>query len=529
MSSRTSTAAADAGIATQLVLDRRAQVVHLVLSLVALLALAVFARYWFTQGDLSRTPAVFLLMTVPMFAGLSMYAARWALLPLMRRPVHRPAPSRWRVAVVTTFVPSAEPIEMLAQSVAAMVAMDGDHDTWVLDEGDDPEVRALCHRLGARHFSRKQMVRYQADSGAFERRTKHGNYNAWLDAVGYGPYDVLVNFDPDHVPTRSFLSRVLGYFDDDRVAYVQAAQVYYNQDASFVARGAAEESYAYYSSVQMTSYALGYPIVTGCHTAQRMTALQEVGGFAAHEADDLLITIHYRVAGWDGVYVPEVLATGLTPVDWDGYLTQQRRWARSVLDVKFRIYPKIARHLPPVERLTSLAHGLYYLHGLASALGVGLLVYLLLAGTAPRVLSWQTIPYSLLLIAALHACELFRQRFFLRRSERGLHWRGGLLRAAKWPVVLIALFEALRPRHWDYSVTRKTSERTTSRLLVVPHLLVVAVIATAAGLGAVLGHDPEPAVYSISALLVAQSLGLALSAWRTWPAPYAPELYEPVS
>ncbi len=80
--------------------------------------------------------------------------------------------------------------------------------------------------------------------------------------------------------------------------------MYYNQSASFIARGAAEETYGYYSSIQMTSYALGYPIVTGCHHTHRVSALREIGGFAPHEADDLLITVHYRAAGWKGVYVP---------------------------------------------------------------------------------------------------------------------------------------------------------------------------------------------------------------------------------
>jgi cellulose synthase (UDP-forming) len=498
--------------------------IHALLSVVALLSVLVFARYWFSQGDWSRTPVVFTLMTVSLFAGLGAYGARWALMPLMRRPIHRQPSRGWRVAVATTFVPSAEPIEMLKRSVAAMAALDYPHDTWVLDEGDDPEVRALCAGLGVKHFSRHGISAYQAGSGPFESRTKHGNYNAWLDAVGYEKYDLVVNFDPDHVPEPTFLTRTLGYFDDEQIAYVQAAQVYYNQSASFVARGAAEETYAYYSSIQMTSYALGYPIVTGCHSAQRVTALQQVGGFAAHEADDLLITIYYRVAGWAGVYVPEVLATGITPVDWDGYLTQQRRWARSVLDVKFRIYPKIARRLPTVERAMSLAHGLYYLHGLASALAVGLLAVLLVSFTTPAVLSWQTIPYSLLLFAALQLCEAFRQRFFLRRSERGLHWRAGLLRVAKWPVVLVALFDALRPRDWAYSITRKTKGSASSQLLVVPHLLVTAILLGAFALGTLLGHHRQPAVVGAALLVALQSIALVLTSLRTWPAPFDPAL-----
>ena len=112
----------------------------------------------------------------------------------------------------------------------------------------------------------------------------------------------------------------------------------------------------------MTAYALGYPIVVGSHNTHRTAALRDVGGFAPHDADDLLITILYRAAGWRGVYVPLRLAAGITPVDWGGYLTQQRRWARSVIDVKLRLLPKLGGRLLIRERLTSFMQGLYYLN-----------------------------------------------------------------------------------------------------------------------------------------------------------------------
>jgi hypothetical protein len=75
----------------------------------------------------------------------------------------------------------------------------------------------------------------------------------------------------------------------------------------------------------MTNLGMDNPIVTGCHTAHRAVALQEVGGFAQHDADDLLITVHYCVAGWHGVYVPMTLARCLTPVDRRGWFNQQWR------------------------------------------------------------------------------------------------------------------------------------------------------------------------------------------------------------
>jgi hypothetical protein len=60
----------------------------------------------------------------------------------------------------------------------------------------------------------------------------------------------------------------------------------------------------------MVSYGLGFPIVTGCHATHRVTALQQVDGFAPHDADGLLITLLYRAAGWQGFYVPTIVPGG---------------------------------------------------------------------------------------------------------------------------------------------------------------------------------------------------------------------------
>lgn len=408
-----------------------------------------------TRVDWSITSVGLPLLVATVVVELLLWEWRWFTLPLMRQPLDRPAPSGLRTGVAVTFVPGVEPLGMLEETVRALVAVRHPHDTWVLDEGDDPAVRDLCDRLGARHFTRRGIERFQQPAGPFRSRTKYGNYNAWLEVHGYDAYDFVLTVDSDHIVRPDYLDRVLGFFDDDRVAFVQPAQCYYNQKASLVARAAAEETYAYYSSILMAAQGVGYPLIVGCHNTHRVSALREIGGFAPHEADDMVMTLLYRAAGWYGVFLPRILARGLVPADWGAYLQQQRRWARSVLDFKFRVFPARAHRLPFMERVLNYLHGLYYLRGVVTGLQILLLIVVLASGFRPAGPGAWMVGDALLLGATMLLGDLYRQRFFLGPGERGVHWRAFLVGIAKWPCFVVASLDAIRGRYGEYVITAK--------------------------------------------------------------------------
>lgn len=500
--------------------------VFALLTVLSLSATLSFIAYWISFKSWLYDPFRFAITMVLFIGIIANYFGRWFLLPYMRRPTFMLARPGWRVAVVTTLVPGAEPPEMLEQTLTAMIGLDYPHDTWVLDEEDNDEVKRICQRLGAHHYSRKQRPHYQTEGGTFQHRSKHGNYNAWLYDIGFDRYDIITAFDPDHVPQANFLSRVLGYFDNTDVGYVQAAQVYYNQKASFIARGAAEETYAYYSSVQMASYGMGYPIIIGCHNTHRVKALKEVGGFASHDADDLLITLLYRSRGWQGVYVPEILARGLTPVDWNGYLTQQRRWARSVLDIKLRIYHKVSDSLSLKPRLMSLLHGLNYLHkSFVIFIGLLLTLFILATGSVPTIVSFVVVPKVAALALVLLLCDFYRQRFYLDwRTEWGLHWRVALLHLAKWPYTLLALCEVMLNRRAPYALTPKVKGASRRHMLLWPHLTVALLVSASWLIGTASGSIAASSLHILAAVIVVISIALPLSELIQLPAPYDREL-----
>ena len=80
----------------------------------------------------------------------------------------------------------------------------------------------------------------------------------------------------------NFAGSVGGYFRDGRFNakdfITNRVLDYSNQQASFIARGAAEETYDFYSSVQMACYGKGFPLIIGCHNTHRLCALRECGG-----------------------------------------------------------------------------------------------------------------------------------------------------------------------------------------------------------------------------------------------------------
>lgn len=479
-------------------------------------AMAYFLFSWFQLPAWGQHPFVMVVLFAILAVFLINNLGRWWILLSMKRPRPTPATPGRKVAAVTTFVPGIEPLELLEQTLKALVALDYPHDTWVLDEGNDDRVKQLCAAVGAIHFSRLHYLHYQTEVGMFRKASKHGNYNAWLHEVGFERYDIMAAFDPDHVPDRVFLSKVLGYFDDLKIGYVQAAQVYSNQQASFIARGAAEETYDFYSSVEMACYGKGFPLIIGCHNTHRLYALRECGGFASHDADDLLLTLLYQNRGWQGVYVPEVLARGLAPVDWPTYLNQQRRWTRSVLDIKLRIAPSVARNLPPTSALLNALHGINYVHrSIVYPIAMFLVALMLVLGGTVDVTTAETMVSGMFTIVMLHIWERYRQQFYLNgKLEQGFHWRARLLQFAKWPYQLAAFTDVLVNRQFPYVTTPKTAVSSPPSCVLWPHVTTLGVMGLAWGIGLGL-HGTIPVTVQLCAgVIVVVTLSLLATEWR---------------
>jgi hypothetical protein len=198
-----------------------------------------------------------------------------------------------------------------------------------------------------------------------------------------------------------------------------------------------------------------------------------------------------------------------------------------VLDIKFRLYPQLAGRLPRRERVLGFLHGLYYLQGLTTGIGIGLLAWMLASGAVPQFLTDGTLWRLAPLYAAWQLGEWYQQRFFLGGwAEGGLHWRAGLLQLAKWPYLGLALVDVLRRRQPVYEMTPKMRRGANPRLVVRAHLPIASLLGLAWLSGVAAGHDLPGLLHVGAGGIILASVALMATEWWRFPAPYDRRLWE---
>ena len=157
--------------------------------------------------------------------------------------------------------------------------------------------------------------------------------------LGIG-YDISAQFDIDQLPRPDYLDRVLGYFRAPHIAYVQAPSVYGNLRALDLAGIGGAGTRPPRPAPVWLLRVLRTPFIIGSHCTYRMAAIREIGGFQPTRAEDHLDTVILASRGYQGVFVPEVIATGDGPETFETYIGQQFAWAYSMITVLLRFTPR---------------------------------------------------------------------------------------------------------------------------------------------------------------------------------------------
>jgi cellulose synthase (UDP-forming) len=242
-----------------------------------------------------------------------------------------------------------------------------------------------------------------------------------------------------------------------------------------VARGAAEQTYAFYGPTQMGLMGLDSVLVIGANCTFRRTALTRIGGHGIGLAEDLVTAVRLHAAGFGGVYVPEVVARGLVPEDLASFTRQQLKWARGVYEVLFVELTRAFRNLKGWQRLSFATVGTYYF------VGVTTFIYFLIPhlgiwfGAYPMQMNFASFVIAGLPVAVFGTLIHFlAQRCYCDPAEEaGLNLRGLALKIACWPVYGWGFLLSLGDFFVKYVPTAKRPGAGRALAMAWPHLLVV--------------------------------------------------------
>jgi cellulose synthase (UDP-forming) len=276
---------------------------------------------------------------------------------------------------VDVFIPTYnEPTFILRRTIIGCQALDYPYKTiYLLDDTRRPEMQALAEELGCEYRTRPD-----------NRHAKAGNLN---HAIAHTNSELIVVFDADFVPTKNFLTRTVGFFQDPQVALIQTPQSFYNPDP--IARNLGLENVltpeeeVFYRQIQPIRDGVGSVVCAGTSFVVRRSALEEAGGFFTGSlSEDYFTGIRLSAKGYRLIYLDEKLSAGLAAESIAAHATQRLRWARGTLQAFFiEANPLTIRGLSPLQRLahfegllhwfTSIAQVVFLLMPLAySFLGV---------------------------------------------------------------------------------------------------------------------------------------------------------------
>ncbi|MEO1520782.1 MAG: glycosyltransferase [Cyanobacteria bacterium J06633_2] len=272
--------------------------------------------------------------------------------------------SRSFIPTVDILIPTYnEPDFILSRTVIGCQAIDYPNKTiYLLDDTRRPSVKALAESLGCEYMTRPD-----------NRHAKAGNLN---HAIPKTNGDFIVIFDADFVPTKNFLTRTIGFFQDPTVGLLQTPQTYYNPDPIAWNLGMQDvltpEEEVFYRQIQRLRDGAGGVVCAGTSFVVRRKALEDVGGFVTEAlSEDFFTGIQISAKGYRNIYLNEKLSAGLAAESISSHALQRIRWAQGTLQSFFiSSNPLTIPGLSPMQRLAYF-EGL--LHWFSSIAKVGFL------------------------------------------------------------------------------------------------------------------------------------------------------------
>lgn len=261
-----------------------------------------------------------------------------------------------------------EPLGIVRKTVQAAISMDGNHRVIVLDDGNSLRVEKMAKESGALYISRDK-----------NKNAKAGNIN---NALRYYQSEFFAILDADHCPKKNFLIELLPFMADDEYGMVQSPQFFSNMD-NFISQGTSQAQDVFYRYICPAKNITNSAFSVGTNVIYRRKALDEIGGMALSNSEDIWTTFLLHKKGWKSIFVNKVLAVGLAPDSIIPFFKQQRRWAKGGLEILFENNPLYATGLSLDQKIQYFISNSFFLVGVPILVYVIMPIVFLLFGLKP--------------------------------------------------------------------------------------------------------------------------------------------------
>jgi cellulose synthase/poly-beta-1,6-N-acetylglucosamine synthase-like glycosyltransferase len=279
---------------------------------------------------------------------LSVYGVyRYRLVYLfLRYKNHRPQPkSRFtpgRLPRVTVQLPLFNEMYVAERLIEAVVNLEYPRELLeiqVLDDSTD-DTRQIASAAVNKYFERGFDIVYH------HRDDRVGFKAGALEAgLKKSSGEFVLIFDADFVPRPDCIRKMIDYFTDERVGMVQMRWSHINADYSLLTRvqGIMLDGHFVIEQVARNRCG-GFFNFNGTAGMWRRETIEWSGGWQ-HDtlAEDTDLSYRAQLMGWHFVYLADEDVPAELPVEINAFKSQQRRWAKGVVQVGIKLFRRMWR------------------------------------------------------------------------------------------------------------------------------------------------------------------------------------------
>ena len=260
-------------------MTRRLLLIRALVVTSALLGLNYITWRWFFSVNLDAWYIAIPLLLAETYSLIDSLLFGFGIWRLRERPA--PAPPEKGLSVDVFITTYNEPLDLVLRTALAAKNIRYPHRTWVLDDGDRSELRALCEEHGIGWITRG------SDWANMPRHAKAGNLN---NALTRTDGDFILILDADQLPEPEILDEVLGYFRDERLGLVQTPQYFTNVPPE---DPLGSQAPLFYGPIQQSKDGWNAAFFCGSNAVIRREALIQIG--VSRYVEEIALKVYSRL------------------------------------------------------------------------------------------------------------------------------------------------------------------------------------------------------------------------------------------